>query len=61
MPLGSLPLKIVGTYSSDELAGKYVVSRELYSNASGSYFDFSVFINTKPGVSAAQAEAAITH
>ena len=57
--LGSLPLKIVGTYSSDELAGKYVVSRELYSNASGSYFDFSVFINTKPGVSAAQAEGAI--
>jgi putative ABC transport system permease protein len=57
--LGSLPLKIVGTYSSDELAGHYVVSRDLYADASGSYFDFSVFINTKPGVSASQAEAAI--
>jgi len=57
--LGSLPLKIVGTYSSDELAGKYVVSRDLYANTSGSYFDFSVFINLAPGVSASQAEAAI--
>jgi putative ABC transport system permease protein len=57
--LGSLPLKIVGTYSSDELAGKYVVSRALYANTSGSYFDFSVFINLAPGVSASQAEAAI--
>jgi putative ABC transport system permease protein len=57
--LGSLPLKIVGTYSSDELAGPYVVDRGLYANTSGSYFDFSVFINVKSGVSAAQAEAAI--
>jgi len=57
--LGSLPLKIVGTYSSDELAGPYVVDRGLFANTSGSYFDFSVFINIKPGVSAAQAEAAI--
>ena len=52
-------MKIVGTYSSDELAGKYVVSRALYANTSGSYFDFSVFINTAPGVSASQAVAAI--
>ena len=50
--LGELPLTIVGTYSSDELAGKYVVSRSLYADTSGSYFDFSVFINTAPGVSA---------
>ncbi len=57
--LGELPLKIVGTYSSDELAGPYVVSRDLYANTSGSYFDFSVFINTAPGVSDAQAVAAI--
>ena len=57
--LGSLPLKIVGTYSSDELAGKYVVSRALYANTSGSYFDFSVFINLAPGVSSSQAVAAI--
>jgi putative ABC transport system permease protein len=57
--LGELPLTIVGTYSSDELAGSYVINRGLYANTSGSYFDFSVFINTAPGVSAAQAEAAI--
>jgi putative ABC transport system permease protein len=57
--LGDLPLKIVGTYSSDELAGSYVVNRGLYANTSGSYFDFSVFINTSPGVSAAQAVAAM--
>ena len=36
-----------------------MVSRDLYANTSGSYFDFSVFINTAPGVSDAQAEAAI--
>ena len=57
--LGELPLKIVGTYSSDELAGSYVLNRSLYSNASGSYFDFSVFINLADGVSAPQAVAAI--
>ena len=57
--LGELPLKIVGTYSSDELAGPYVVSRDLYANTSGSYFDFSVFINLASGVSDAQAVAAI--
>ena len=57
--LGELPLKVVGTYSSDELAGPYVVTRDLYANASGSYFDFSVFINTAPGVSNAQAVSAI--
>ncbi|MGZ4761811.1 MAG: FtsX-like permease family protein, partial [Ilumatobacteraceae bacterium] len=57
--LGDMKLTIVGTYSSDELAGSYVVNRALYANTSGSYFDFSVFINTAPGVSAPQAEAAI--
>ena len=57
--LGVLPLKIVSTYGSDELAGPYVVSRDLYANTSGSYFDFSVFINTAPGVSESQAVAAI--
>jgi putative ABC transport system permease protein len=57
--LGDVPLAIVGTYSSDELAGSYVINRALYANTSGSYFDFSVFINTAPGVSASQAEAAI--
>jgi putative ABC transport system permease protein len=57
--LGDVPLTIVGTYSSDELAGSYVINRALYANTSGSYFDFSVFINTAPGVTPAQAEAAI--
>jgi putative ABC transport system permease protein len=57
--LGDVPLTIVGTYSSDELAGSYVINRALYANTSGSYFDFSVFINTARGVSATQAEAAI--
>ncbi|HSB85114.1 MAG TPA: FtsX-like permease family protein [Ilumatobacteraceae bacterium] len=57
--LGDVPLTIVGTYSSDELAGDYVVNRALYANTSGSYFDFSVFINLAPGVSAAEAVAAI--
>jgi putative ABC transport system permease protein len=57
--LGELPLTIVGTYSSDELAGSYVANRALFADTSGSYFDFSVFINTAPGVSAAEAEAAI--
>ncbi len=57
--LGELPLTIVGTYSSDELAGGYVVNRGLYADTSGSYFDFSVFINTASGVSASQAQAAM--
>jgi putative ABC transport system permease protein len=57
--LGELPLTIVGTYSSDELAGGYVVNRGLYADTSGSYFDFSVFINTAAGVSATDAEAAM--
>jgi ABC-type transport system, involved in lipoprotein release, permease component len=57
--LGELPLTVVGTYSSDELAGGFVASRALYADASGSYFDFSVFIKTAVGVNAAQAEAAI--
>ena len=57
--LGDVPLTIVGTYSSDELAGSYVLNRGLYANTSGSYFDFSVFINTAPGVSASQAVDAI--
>ena len=57
--LGDLKLKIVGTYSSDELAGAYVVNRALYSSTSGSYFDFSAFINTAEGVSASEATAAI--
>jgi putative ABC transport system permease protein len=57
--LGELPLKIVGTYSSDELAGGYVLNRALYADTSGGYFDFSVFINTAPGVSASEAVAAI--
>ena len=57
--LGTLPLSVVGTYSSDELAGDYVVDRDLYANTSGSYFDFSVFIDVKQGVSDAQAEKAM--
>jgi putative ABC transport system permease protein len=57
--LGELPLSIVGTYSSDELAGQYVVDRDLYADTSGSYFDFSVFINLADGVSNSEAEAAI--
>ncbi|MEY2553179.1 MAG: putative transport system permease protein, partial [Ilumatobacteraceae bacterium] len=57
--LGDVPLTIIGTYSSDELAGSYVINRALYANTSGSYFDFSVFINTAPGVSATEAVAAI--
>jgi putative ABC transport system permease protein len=36
-----------------------VVSRDLYASTSGSYFDFSVFINKASGVSDAQAVAAI--
>ena len=57
--LGELPLKIIGTYSSDELAGGYVINRDLYADTSGSYFDFSVFINLKSGVTDVQARAAI--
>ena len=36
-----------------------MVSRDLYANTSGSYFDFCVFINIAQGVSNAQAVAAI--
>jgi putative ABC transport system permease protein len=57
--LGTLSLTVVGTYSSDELAGNYVIDRALYANTSGSYFDFSVFINLKQGVSDAQARKAM--
>ena len=57
--LGALPLTIVGTYSADELAGSYVIDRSLFTNASGSYFDFSVFINLADGVSDAEAVAAM--
>jgi putative ABC transport system permease protein len=41
------------------LAGQYVASRDLFADTSGSYFDFSVFINTADGVTDAQARAAI--
>jgi putative ABC transport system permease protein len=57
--LGELPLTIVGTYSADELAGSYVIDRGLYADASSGYFDFSVFINLKDGVSDSQAVAAM--
>jgi putative ABC transport system permease protein len=57
--LGELPLTIVGTYSADELAGSYVIDRGLFADASSGYFDFSVFINLKDGVSDAQAVAAM--
>ena len=57
--VGDLALTIVGTYSSDELAGQFVASRELFADTSGSYFDFSVFINTADGVTDEQARAAI--
>jgi putative ABC transport system permease protein len=52
-------LNVVGTYSHDELAGAYVISRDLYDNTSGSYFDFSVFINKASSVSDSQLESAV--
>lgn len=53
-------LTVQGIYDRDDLAGPYTVSKELYAQTGADQFDFTVFILTKPGVSEADARAAIT-
>jgi len=52
-------LKVAGIYKKDELAGPFTVSQGLYATSGADQFYFSVFIKTKPGVSEAEADAAI--
>jgi putative ABC transport system permease protein len=50
-------LTVQGIYARDELASRYVVSRDLYAGSTVGRFDFSVFILRAPGVDDAEARA----
>ncbi len=52
-------LTVEGTYSKKDLAGNYVISQALHEQTGADQFDFSVFIAKRPGVSDAEAKAAI--
>jgi putative ABC transport system permease protein len=51
--------KVAGIYKKDELAGPFTVSQGLYAQSGADQFDFAVFVKKKPGVSDAEAQAAI--
>jgi putative ABC transport system permease protein len=53
-------LTVEGIYSKDDLAGPYVVSNALHEQTGADQFDFSVYVATAPGVSEADAKAAIS-
>jgi putative ABC transport system permease protein len=52
-------LTVEGIYSEDDLAGSTTVNRHLFDGTRVDQYDFGVFITKPPGVSEAQAEAAI--
>ena len=52
-------LTVEGIYSEEDLAGAYVVSHALHERTGADQFDFSVYVATAPGVSHAEAKAAI--
>ena len=53
-------LTVEGIYTKDDLAGPYVVSHALHEQSGADQFDFSVYVATAPGVSQADAKAAIS-
>ena len=52
-------LTVEGIYSEDDLATAFVVSHALHEQSGADQFDFSVFVGKAPGVSEADAAAAI--
>jgi putative ABC transport system permease protein len=52
-------LTVEGTYRKGDMAGNYVITQALHEQTGADQFDFSVFIAKRPGVSDAQAKAAI--
>ena len=52
-------LTVKGLYEYDDLAGNYVVSRELFAGTTAVSFDFGVYILKKPGVSDAEARTVL--
>lgn len=52
-------LTVEGIYTEDELAGNFVVTHALHERSGVDQFDFSVYIMKAPGVSDADAQAAI--
>jgi putative ABC transport system permease protein len=53
-------LVVQGIYTEDELAGSYVVSQAVHAQSGSDQLDISVYIKLAPGVSAADARAAIS-
>lgn len=55
----SRQLTVEGIYTEQDLAGRYVVSHVMHESTDTDQFDFSVYLQTKDGVSADDARAAI--
>jgi putative ABC transport system permease protein len=52
-------LTVQGIYGKDQLAGKYVVTKDLYASSGADVLDFAVYVQKKPGADSAETEAAI--
>jgi putative ABC transport system permease protein len=52
-------LTVQGIYQEQDLAGAFVVTHALHEQSGSDQYDFSVFVETAPGVSDAAARAAI--
>jgi putative ABC transport system permease protein len=53
------PLTVVGTYTDDEMAGRFVITQGLHAATGVDQFDFAVYIDTAAGVDDASARAAM--
>lgn len=53
------PLTVEGTYSNDELAGKFVVTQALHESTGADQYDFSVYVEAGPGADTAAVRSAI--
>jgi len=56
----SRPLVVKGIYDKDELFGRYIISRGLYSTTGADQFDFAIFVKKAPGASANELQAQLT-
>jgi putative ABC transport system permease protein len=52
-------LTVEGIYTEQDLAGSFVITQSLHESSGSDQFDFSVYIDAAPGVSDADARAAI--
>lgn len=52
-------LTVQGTYTDDDLAGTFVVSQALHESTGADQYDFSVYVQTAPGVADTAARAAL--